>query len=849
MASNGYPYGTHQPGAHHSHSPLLSASTSGTAGYSIPSMQSGVSLLSNGPLGGSLPPSGAPPSSSYPLPSGQSTQPPLSYYNDPYPASYPPPPIQHHQPQQQFTQQYVPRPVSAASNNHSPATASSSVLGAPHAQPPLASPHTVTGLPAAAESHLGPELTPPPATATAKARSSVACALCRKQKMKCEGPDKKPCRRCRAAGVDCVFEAPPVAPPRPRGGGVTEAWVESRLSAMDQRVSLLEENGSSLVHSPADSNRGSGTTTADHERRIAALEAQIYALQLQTAQAPPPRQAQLDYSQSPLNPLSASVPLPSPQQHTYGISGYRTDSPGNASFPLPGSNSGQAHARYASNSSLKHESDSQSGGYTHDGMSDYSSAKRWKGDERTPRSGNPYQDEPDFISRGVVTEEEAAMCYDSYFLTFAANSPLSDQHHLSFVEVRRRSPMYLATIVSIGARSLSRVDTFHTCLREALQLAHEMFTPLNDGTKQFAILSVKAITLLGLYYSLPHLLLASVMLSHRAGTRSALDEFEELSDEQKNSKIGRILAEKGRMMFISSIWGALYTQQAGEPSGFELPMKVLLRQIDVLSNSSYASPVTDAVFRTNLELCAILLESFNKLGPGMVNQTRDSEKIRAQVDQSILELRQWSMRRADMMVVVSQWGDSREIKAILPFHHGQQCLMRYIFRPEIPLQQYDRTDAKLREYAKMAMESALVILRWGVESRIWMPFSIVGGYVHQVNIPTALHHLFTAARLFPDEADFRTIRPLLHRLLKQSDLTIQGPASTKREVHRAEMTKAEVLEFDRFAYEASGEEFGADATEDQPGLVGHEIGQSIASFRLELNLWSSPLRAVEDDTY
>jgi len=47
--------------------------------------------------------------------------------------------------------------------------------------------------------------------------------------------------------------------------------------------------------------------------------------------------------------------------------------------------------------------------------------------------------------------------------------------------------------------------------------------------------------------------------------------------------------------------------------------------------------------------------------------------------------------------------------------------MRYIFRPEIPLHEYDRNDPKLREYAKMAMESAVVILRWGVESRIWMP--------------------------------------------------------------------------------------------------------------------------------
>lgn len=65
--------------------------------------------------------------------------------------------------------------------------------------------------------------------------------------------------------------------------------------------------------------------------------------------------------------------------------------------------------------------------------------------------------------------------------------------------------------------------------------------------------------------------------------------------------------------------------------------------------------------------------------------------------------------------------DDDAVKAMIPFHHGRQCLMRYIFRPDTPLRDYDRNDPKLREYAKMAMESAIVILRWSVESRIWMP--------------------------------------------------------------------------------------------------------------------------------
>lgn len=40
-------------------------------------------------------------------------------------------------------------------------------------------------------------------------------------------PDKAPCKRCRTAGVECTFEAPPAAAPRARGGGASEAYVEA----------------------------------------------------------------------------------------------------------------------------------------------------------------------------------------------------------------------------------------------------------------------------------------------------------------------------------------------------------------------------------------------------------------------------------------------------------------------------------------------------------------------------------------------------------------------------------------------------------------------------------------------
>lgn len=39
-------------------------------------------------------------------------------------------------------------------------------------------------------------------------QSVIPQNACRKQKMRCEGADQPPCRRCRHAGLECMFEKP-----------------------------------------------------------------------------------------------------------------------------------------------------------------------------------------------------------------------------------------------------------------------------------------------------------------------------------------------------------------------------------------------------------------------------------------------------------------------------------------------------------------------------------------------------------------------------------------------------------------------------------------------------------------
>ncbi|GAA6004219.1 hypothetical protein JCM10207_002488 [Rhodosporidiobolus poonsookiae] len=791
-------------------------------------------------------------------------------------------------PQRVGTPSYAPSPIlTGAGLGAAPAGSASPALA--HHAPPT---------PTAGSLALGGQPSPQQATGAQgaaaglpKARSAMACVLCRRQKMKCEGPDKAPCRRCKAAQVECVFEAPPAAPPRPRGGGVTEAWVESRIGQVEDRMAALEESAGSsqalVLHQQQQhqqqQNAASAATLSEHERRIAALEQQLYALQLQAA-----RTAHAPVQPPSLYPAASTSTGTNPGPDAYGFA------------------TGGSLGRFdePTTSTLKHEADggddlNGSAGAGADAADDHRE-KRWKGD---PLASGLSSAEPDFISRGVVTEEEALMCFESYHLTFAYShtSLAPPQSHLSFEETRRRSPFFLATVISIGARSLSRFDTFHAAYREAMRLAHATFLPYADGDedlvgldpssppsalvpfvpfgapgsdavdappRRLSTLALKALMLLALYHSMPELLVHVFMLGYRFVLPTALLEFEKLSEEDKAGEQGRVLLNRGRVFLTGYLWLAFYSYCRGQQGFFDQPIEMLRHQLDIIRRSNYAEQPTDHVIRVNLEECLILLNAFKQLGPGMrhyrsaIQQTNldDHAEVYRLVGEAIDKLVEWDSKYHENMDILSQWGDSQELKSKVPFAHGRQCLLMYIFR-DLPVSSLDRDNPKTREFALMGMESASMILRWGVESRIWMPFSIVGNYVHHVNIPTALYLYSTCAHLYPSLADFSTLRPLLHRLVKQCDVTITHAGATPREIARARRTKMEVLELDRFAFEQAGDDVpsapagpvpgggggGAGGAADDAGLFGHEITASLDSLRLELNLWAKPLRGFEED--
>ncbi|KAF9020303.1 hypothetical protein BDZ89DRAFT_1138725 [Hymenopellis radicata] len=73
-----------------------------------------------------------------------------------------------------------------------------------------------------------------------------ACSACRRQKMKCEGADNPPCRRCRNTGLECLFEKPS------REATLTgEAGLE-RIRSLEAHVVEIRHGQSVILNQLAD---------------------------------------------------------------------------------------------------------------------------------------------------------------------------------------------------------------------------------------------------------------------------------------------------------------------------------------------------------------------------------------------------------------------------------------------------------------------------------------------------------------------------------------------------------------------------------------------------------------------
>lgn len=79
-------------------------------------------------------------------------------------------------------------------------------------------------------------------------RTGKACLVCRRQKMRCEGADNPPCKRCRNGGHQCVFETNKKDYLKEiKDAGSWQRQVENKIEALQHTLNsileALERNG------------------------------------------------------------------------------------------------------------------------------------------------------------------------------------------------------------------------------------------------------------------------------------------------------------------------------------------------------------------------------------------------------------------------------------------------------------------------------------------------------------------------------------------------------------------------------------------------------------------------------
>lgn len=182
--------------------------------------------------------------------------------------------------------------------------------------------------------------------------------------------------------------------------------VEDRLATLE--TSSPPPSSSALARPPLQ----------DHERRIAHLEAQLYALQMSNTG---PQQRQISRPPSVPSSLSPAPRVPQPQAVTnpynfpthlqpHPSTAYLASySPDSSPYPAQPPRPDQQHAPYPKYPpSGRHTFPAPArfgngNGIAGEGEQEARGEKRWKGEDGSV----------DFITRGEVTEEEARLCFES----------------------------------------------------------------------------------------------------------------------------------------------------------------------------------------------------------------------------------------------------------------------------------------------------------------------------------------------------------------------------------------------------------------------------------------------------
>lgn len=390
-------------------------------------------------------------------------------------------------------------------------------------------------------------------------------------------------------------------------------------------------------------------------------------------------------------------------------------------------------------------------------------------------------------------------------------------------------------------------------------------------------LELKALVLMAVYTGDPKVLHQATMMCHHLGLQDALLQVGQMSAEERATPHAQRLVVQGRTFLTCWVATHFYTISQSEfcqQNGFTVSTEVVRHQLDVLEQSEFKLLPCDHMLRVNIEENFILRDVYEQIGPSLRIRPIEFDEVCDGVEAAVVLLRRWAEKWSDAMTLVTTWGDGDNVKAAIPLHHALLNVSAYLFGRNA---RWDKLqpDARTRELARLGREAALAMLRWGVESRIWLPHSMIAVYHTFINIPTSLTVLSNVSRLFPADSPLRTIRTLLHRVLEQSNACIAAGVAPQHEMERARETKLQVLEFDRWAFEQGEDEAdvgsasGADKEAESNGSAGggagaggaegarsrqaeeesivEDMSANLGALKLDLALWGSMLMEGPDN--
>ncbi|KAG8846528.1 hypothetical protein FRC20_002973, partial [Serendipita sp. 405] len=333
---------------------------------------------------------------------------------------------------------------------------------------------------------------PPPTTNRQVLRVPRACTSCRRQKMRCDGPDNPPCTRCRLSGQACVFEK--VTKPDQLDGTSLErlADVETEIAAVKGNQTVMQSTLNEILNELRKSNKRSTDSSIDGRTTTGAGPTMSNGLSDQGSSSPPTSAQAAHFSSQrvdsnhlpslhsiigrPYPSSSSNTPRPQraadsghhvtfasprPIHHASRASGSMTpyrdsgvSSPANSDIDIP------AHALLAPIEVINDlaASTGDNGRPPRKrkrtesfGVEDYEMDPA----KNAEHSGVniPYETkELDVVEKGLISEAEAQELYALYFSGCYRILAMFDPKRDTYQSLRRRSPFCFCCLLMVGAK-------------------------------------------------------------------------------------------------------------------------------------------------------------------------------------------------------------------------------------------------------------------------------------------------------------------------------------------------------------------------------------------------------------